>query len=59
MLLQQPAPAAVIDAIRHHSITHAFFVPAVIQMLVDAPGVEEIDTTSLKRIMYGASPISC
>ena len=58
VLLQQPAPAAVIDAIRRHCITHAFFVPAVIQMLVDAPGVEEINTKSLKRIMYGASPIS-
>ena len=58
VLLQQPAPPAVIDAIRRHCITHAFFVPAVIQMLVDAPGVDEINTTSLKRIMYGASPIS-
>ena len=58
VLLQQPAPAAVIDAIRAHSVTHAFFVPAVIQMLVDAPGVDEMSLTSLQRIMYGASPIS-
>jgi long-chain acyl-CoA synthetase len=58
VLLQQPAPTVVIDAIRRHSITHAFFVPAVIQMLVDAPGVDEMNLTSLLRIVYGASPIS-
>jgi acyl-CoA synthetase (AMP-forming)/AMP-acid ligase II len=58
VLLQQPAPAAVIDAIRRHSVTHAFFVPTVIQMLVDAPGVDEMNLNSLQRIMYGAAPIS-
>jgi long-chain acyl-CoA synthetase len=58
VLLQQPAPAATIDAIRGHSVTHAFFVPAVIQMLVDAPGVDEMNLTSLQRVIYGASPIS-
>jgi long-chain acyl-CoA synthetase len=58
VLLQQPAPAATIDAIRLHSVTHAFFVPAVIQMLVDVPGVDDMNLRSLQRIIYGASPIS-
>lgn len=58
VLLQQAAPEAVIEAIRVHAVTHAFFVPAVIQMLVDAPGVDEMNLTSLQRIIYGASPIS-
>ncbi len=58
VLLQQPAPPVVIEAIRRHSVTHAFFVPAVIQMLVDAPGVDEMNLSSLQRILYGASPIS-
>jgi len=51
-------PAKVIDAIGEHRITHAFFVPAMIQFLLQVPGVEKRDYTSLKAISYGASPIS-
>jgi len=58
ILLQQPAPGAVVAAIRLHRVTHAFLVPAVIQMLVDQPGVDEMQLTSLQRFVYGASPIS-
>ncbi len=58
VLLQQPAPEAVIDAIGAHAVSHSFFVPAVIQMLVDTPGVEQMNVGSLRRIIYGASPIN-
>jgi acyl-CoA synthetase (AMP-forming)/AMP-acid ligase II len=58
VLLQQPVPDLVIDAIRRHSVTHVFIVPAVLQMLVDVPGVEEMKLASLRRIIYGAAPIS-
>ncbi|MEA3132516.1 MAG: hypothetical protein QOG17_362 [Gammaproteobacteria bacterium] len=58
VLLQQPLPPLVIDAIRRHSVTHAFFVPAVIQTLVNTPGVEQMNLVSLRRMLYGASPIS-
>ncbi len=58
VIIQQAAPEPVIDAVRRHSVTHGFFVPAVIQMLVDVPDVDALNLTSLQRIIYGASPIS-
>ncbi len=58
VLLQQPAPDQVIDNVRRYGVTHAFFVPAVIHQLVDTPGIDALQLTSLQRILYGASPIS-
>jgi acyl-CoA synthetase (AMP-forming)/AMP-acid ligase II len=51
-------PPAVLDAIAEHRITHAFLVPAMIQFLLQVPGVEARDYSSLEWISYGASPIS-
>lgn len=58
VLLQQPAPALVLEAIQKHRATHAFFVPTVIQSLVNAEGVDAMELSSLRLIVYGASPIS-
>ncbi len=58
VLLQQPAPNPVLHAIVRYGVTHAFFVPAVIQSLVEAEGVDEMDLSTLELIAYGASPIS-
>ena len=58
ILLQHPDPDQVIKTIQIYGVTHAFFVPAVIQMLVDVPGVDAMRLSSLQRILYGASPIS-
>lgn len=58
VLLQQPSPEPVLDAIVRYRITHAFFVPTVIQALVDAPGVDALNLRTLQRIIYGAAPIS-
>lgn len=58
VLLQQPSPAPVLEAIARHRVTHAFFVPTVIQSLLDAPNVAALNLRSLERIVYGASPIS-
>ncbi len=51
-------PGQVVDAIGEHGITHAFLVPAMIQFLLQVPGVETRDYASLRAISYGASPIS-
>lgn len=58
VLLQQPSPAPVLEAIVRHGVTHAFFVPTVIQSLVDAPGVDALNLRTLERIVYGAAPIT-
>ena len=51
-------PAQAIAAIAEHRITHAFLVPAMIQFMLQAPGAQASDYSSLKGISYGASPIS-
>ena len=58
VLMQQVVPVEIIDAFRAHGVTHAFFVPTVVQMLLDVPGVAEMNLTSLQRILYGGAPIS-
>lgn len=51
-------PPKVLAAIPEHGVTHAFLVPAMIQFLLQVPGVEKFDYTTLRGISYGASPIS-
>jgi fatty-acyl-CoA synthase len=51
-------PAGVIAAIAEHRISHSFLVPAMIQFMLQVPGVEKGDYSSLKGISYGASPIT-
>ena len=57
VLMREIVPAMVVDAIAAHRVTHAFFVPAVIQMLLSVSGVDAADLTSLQLLLYGASPI--
>ena len=51
-------PATVVASIAEHRITHSFLVPAMIQFMLQVPGAERADYSSLKGISYGASPIS-
>jgi long-chain acyl-CoA synthetase len=48
----------ILDLLPRHRVTHAFLVPAVLQMLLATPGVEEADLSALRMIVYGASPIT-
>ena len=48
----------IATTIEQHKVTHAFFVPTVLQALIDVPGIEAMDLASMKLLMYGASPIS-
>ena len=58
VVLPQPAPGSLLEAMVHYRVTHTFLVPAVIQSLVEAKGVDSMDLASLQLIVYGASPIS-
>ena len=51
-------PVAVMTAIAEHGITDVLLVPTMIQLLVDHPRIDEFDLTGLRRIIYGASPMS-
>ena len=57
VLMREVDTAAIIRAIEEHRVTHAFFVPSVIQLLLATPGVDGADLTSLELLVYGASPI--
>ncbi len=57
VLMQQVVPTEIIAAMRDHGVTHGFFVPTVIQMLLEVPGIAEVNLSSLERIVYGAAPI--
>ncbi len=58
VLLQAPVAEPILEAVRRYRVTHAFFVPTVIQSLVNVPGVDDMNLSSLERMIYGASPIS-
>ncbi|MFN0303720.1 MAG: long-chain-fatty-acid--CoA ligase [Burkholderiales bacterium] len=57
VLMREADPASIIAAIERHRVTHAFFVPAVIQTIVSFPGVENANLSTLELLSYGASPI--
>jgi long-chain acyl-CoA synthetase len=50
-------PAEVLETIAAARITHAQFVPTMINMLVNHPRFSEFDISSLNFILYGASPM--
>lgn len=58
VILKDVVPAEVLDVISNERVSHAFMVPAVIQFLLMAPEVEKADFSSLRKLVYGASPIS-
>ncbi len=58
VVLRDVDPAAILDAIARHGITNLLLVPTVIQLLLDTPGLDAIDLSHLRVIVYGASPIS-
>jgi acyl-CoA synthetase (AMP-forming)/AMP-acid ligase II len=58
VMLPMFQPEAALLAISQHRITDLLLVPAMIQALVDCPGLPEYDTTSIRHLLYGAAPIS-
>lgn len=58
VLLREAAPPAILNAISAHRVTNALLVPALLQILLKTPGVQETDFSSLHSTFYGASPIS-
>src|SRR6202022_4487321 len=51
-------PEAVFDAIEQQKVTETTLVPTMIQMVADHPAVRLRNLGSLRRILYGGSPIS-
>ncbi|MDN5915084.1 MAG: AMP-binding protein [Pseudonocardia sp.] len=51
-------PAGVgADAVEAERVTHAMLVPTMIAMLTTDPAIEDADLSSLRSVLYGASPM--
>ena len=57
VLMREVNPAQAIALIARHRVTHTFLVPTVVQSLLQTPGIQDADLSSLQLLMYGASPI--
>jgi long-chain acyl-CoA synthetase len=58
VLQREVDPVEIVELITRHRVTHAVFVPALLQVLVTVPDIAEADLSSMRYLVYGASPIS-
>ena len=58
VVVTRPDPALMLAAIAQHKVTEFFLPPTVIYKLLDIPGIEKVDFSSVKYLMYGAAPMS-
>jgi long-chain acyl-CoA synthetase len=58
VLLRDPDPGKVLQAVADERVSHALLVPAVIQMVLAHPNATTTDFSSLRRMVYGGSPIA-
>ncbi|MEL6877473.1 MAG: fatty acid--CoA ligase [Pseudomonadota bacterium] len=57
IVLPEYDPTQALELVQNYNISKIFLVPAAIQILLNQPGVREVDFSRLKYITYGASPI--
>lgn len=57
IVIAEFVPSVVLDIIQRYGITKIFMVPAAMQFVLSEPTAREIDYSSIKYILYGASPI--
>jgi len=50
-------PEACLKAVERYRVTHMFVVPAMLNALVNHPAFGRYDTSSLRMMAYGASPM--
>ncbi|CAI8695323.1 AMP-binding protein [Burkholderia pyrrocinia] len=58
VVLPKPDPALLLGAIVKHRVTEFFLPPTVIYRLLDIPGIDNVDFSSLRYFLYGAAPMS-
>ncbi|TDD89601.1 long-chain-fatty-acid--CoA ligase [Actinomadura darangshiensis] len=58
VITREPDPTAIARGIERHRVTHIFLVPVLLQFMQLIPEVGACDLSSLKLLLYGASPIS-
>ena len=58
VVVTKPDPALILGAMAQHRVTEFFLPPTVIYKLLDIPGIDKVDFSSVKYLMYGAAPMS-
>jgi long-chain acyl-CoA synthetase len=58
ILVSEFEPVAVLDMLERYQVTNPIFVPTMLQMMTAVPGAADRDYSSLRTIVYGASPIT-
>jgi acyl-CoA synthetase (AMP-forming)/AMP-acid ligase II len=58
VVMARPDPVGLLDLIEKRRVTELFLPPTVIYRLLEVPGIEKRDFSSLKYLMYGAAPMS-
>ncbi len=58
VVLERPDAGPMLSAIKEHGVTEFFLPPTVIYRLLEIPGIEQYDFSSLRYFMYGAAPMS-
>jgi len=58
VVLTKPDPISLLDTIERERVTELFLPPTVIYALLEVPGIESRDFSSLRYVMYGAAPMS-
>ncbi len=58
VLTKEVNPMEIVELIPKFGITHALLVPAVLQFVLSVPGASDADFSSMRSVVYGASPIS-
>jgi acyl-CoA synthetase (AMP-forming)/AMP-acid ligase II len=48
----------LLDLVEQHRVTEMYLPPTVIYRLLETPGIEQRDFSSLKYLIYGAAPMS-
>ncbi len=57
VIVREFDPRNVLELIESEGVTKTLMVPAALNILVQTPGVRDVDFSRLKAIFYGASPI--
>ncbi len=58
VIMARPDPALIPELIAEHRVTEFFLPPTVIYRLLEVPGIEGHDYSSLRYFIYGAAPMS-
>jgi long-chain acyl-CoA synthetase len=58
VLLRDVDPAKILELIPRFGVTNILLVPAVLGFLLATPGSDQTDFSSLRSVVYGASPIT-